>query len=356
MLARKWIVLPHQPSVDDKFARFVKMIIGNRETLRRYSIETGELQSERTVEFRLSQSGPVRVFSFRPIGGEAPIDEERIDELLEQVLDRRLSAQLDEDLDIDFAFGWQKVARIRGNAYYQRSMPALALRIIPDRIPTFDEIGLPPSVQRLAGLQQGLVLFTGPTGAGKSTSLASIVEWINAHRQCHVITIEDPIEYVHTHKASIVSQREVGLDTSSFSRALHAALREDPDVVLVGEMRDPESIAITLTLAETGHLVFSTLHTNDASQALDRIVDAFPTERQGQIRMQLANVLTAVVAQRLVPMAKGGLTAAFEVLMGTSAVKNLILEGKTHLTAISSNGAPPLYIDAISRFIDAYDK
>ena len=267
--------------------------------------------------------------SLRPIGGERPIDEERIDQLLEEVLDRRQSSKLDDDLDVDFAFSWAGIARIRGNAFYQRSMPALALRLIPDRIPTFDEIGLPLSVRRFATLSQGLVLFTGPTGSGKSTSLASLVEWINMNRACHVITIEDPIEYVHQHRQSIVSQREVGLDTPTFERALHAALREDPDVVLVGEMRDPESIAITLTLAETGHLVFSTLHTNDSAQALDRIVDVFPTDRQGQIRMQLANVISAVVAQRLVPKVGGGMTAAFEVMMGNSAVKNLVMEGKS---------------------------
>jgi twitching motility protein PilT len=265
----------------------------------------------------------------RPIGGEPLIDEERIDQLLDQVLDRRQIATFDEELDLDFAFSWGGVARVRGNAFYQRSMPAVALRLIPDKIPTFDEIGLPEAVRRFATLQQGLVLFTGPTGSGKSTSLASILEWINYTRACHVITIEDPIEYVHTHRRALVSQREVGLDTTSFARGLHAALREDPDVVLVGEMRDLDSIATTLTLAETGHLVFSTLHTNDSAQALDRIVDVFPTDRQPQIRMQLSNVLTAVVAQRLVPMIEGGLTAAFEVLVANSAVRNLILEGKT---------------------------
>ena len=265
----------------------------------------------------------------RPIGGEAPIDEDRMNELLDQVLDRRQSAMFDEELDFDFAFSWNRVARVRGNAFYQRSQPALALRVIPDRIPTFDEIGLPPAVRTFATLSQGLVLFTGPTGSGKSTSLASLVEWINQNRACHVITIEDPIEYVHSHKSSIVSQREVGLDATSFPRALHAALREDPDVILVGEMRDLESIAIALTLAETGHLVFSTLHTNDSSQALDRIVDVFPTDRQAQIRLQLASVLHAVVAQRLVPRTSGGLLATFEVLIANSAVRNLIREGKT---------------------------
>jgi twitching motility protein PilT len=176
---------------------------------------------------------------------------------------------------------------------------------------------------------QGLVLFTGPTGSGKSTTMASLIDWINATRACHVITIEDPIEYVHRNDLAIVHQREIGTDARSFERALRSALREDPDVILVGEMRDPESIAIALTLAETGHLVLSTLHTNDAPQALDRIVDVFPGDRQTQIRLQLASVLNAVVAQRLLPRTDGGLVAAFEVLVGTEAVRNLVREGKT---------------------------
>jgi len=265
----------------------------------------------------------------RPIDGEEPLDEARINKVLGEVLDRRQAATLDSELDVDFAFSWGGVARVRGSAFFQRSSPALALRLIPDKIPTFDSLGMPPAVRRLASLQQGLVLFTGPTGSGKSTSLASLIEWINEHRACHVITIEDPIEYVHHHRSAIISQREVGLDTTSFARALRAALREDPDVVLVGEMRDIETIATALTLAETGHVVFSTLHTNDSAQALDRIVDVFPTERQTQIRLQLSSVLTAVVAQRLVPKTDGGLTAAFEVLLANSGVRNLIREGKT---------------------------
>jgi twitching motility protein PilT len=198
-----------------------------------------------------------------------------------------------------------------------------------DRIPTFDEIGLPWAVRELVQRRQGLVLFTGPTGSGKSTSMATMLDAVNATRPCHILTIEDPIEYLHQNRMAAVNQREIGLDAQSFERALRSALREDPDVVLVGEMRDPESIAITLTLAETGHLVLSSLHTNDAAQALDRIVDVFPAERQGQIRLQLASVLSAVVAQRLVPRIGGGLVASYEVLIGTPAVSNLIREGKT---------------------------
>ena len=265
----------------------------------------------------------------RPIGGEPVNDEARLQDFLGQVLDTSQRARMTADREYDFAFSWRGLARIRGNAFFQRENPAVALRMIPDRIPSFDEIGLPQSVRDVAKLPQGLVLFTGPTGSGKSTSLAALIEWINTNRACHIVTIEDPIEYVHRHRMSIVSQREVGTDTHSFERALRAALREDPDVVLVGEMRDPESIAITLTLAETGHLVFSTLHTNDAAQALDRVVDVFPAERQAQIRLQLSGVLTAVVAQRLIPKIGGGLTSAFEVMMGTSAIRNLVREGKT---------------------------
>jgi len=264
-----------------------------------------------------------------PIENEPVIDEARARELLAEMTDPSQVERLEAERELDFAFGWAGRARVRGNAFHQRGAPAIALRVIPEAIPDFEEIGLPPAVANLAKLHQGLVLFTGPTGSGKSTSLASLVEWININRAVHVITIEDPIEYIHQSKRAVVSQREVGLDTLSFERALRSALREDPDVVLVGEMRDPESIAITLTLAETGHLVFSTLHTNDSAQALDRIVDVFTAERQPQIRMQLSSVLRAVVAQRLVVKRGGGMTAAFEVLLANDAVRNLVAEGRT---------------------------
>src|SRR5207249_2646241 len=189
--------------------------------------------------------------------------------------------------------------------------------------------GLPPVVGDFVRLPQGLVLVTGPTGAGKSTTLASMIEWINEHRACHVVTIEDPIEYVHHHRLSAVNQREVGTDTESFHQALRSAFREDPDVLLVGEMRDPESIETTLTIAETGHLVFATLHTNDAAQAIDRIVDVFAGNRQNQVRVQLANSLSGIISQRLLPRVDGGMVAAFEVLVATPAVRNLIKEGKS---------------------------
>ena len=230
---------------------------------------------------------------------------------------------------VDFSFGWRGQARVRGNAFVQRGHPALALRIIPDRIPTLDEIGVPPQVRELMHLPQGLVLFTGPTGSGKSTTQAAMIDFVNHERAIHVLTLEDPIEYVHQHGRGLVNQREVGTDCTDFAQGLRAALREDPDVLLVGEMRDPESISITLTIAETGHLVLSTLHTNDTASAVDRIVDVFPAERQAQVRVQLAGSLVAVVAQRLVPRVGGGMIAAWEVLLANHAVRNLIREGKT---------------------------
>ena len=264
-----------------------------------------------------------------PLDDLQPLDEEFMTECLNELLNAEQKKEMHDLRDVDFAFSWEN-HRFRGNAFYQRGLPAISLRNIPNRIPSFREIGLPDSVQDLINRKQGLILFCGPTGSGKSTSMATLVEAINQSRPCHVITIEDPIEYLHENRLAVVHQREVGIDASSFTRALRAALREDPDVVLVGEMRDPESIAITLTLAETGHLVLSSLHTNDAAQSLDRIIDVFPSERQGQIRLQLAGTMLAVVAQRLCPRIGGGLTAVYEVLLGTSAVSNLIREGKTN--------------------------
>jgi twitching motility protein PilT len=265
----------------------------------------------------------------RPVEGLAPIDERQMDDYLADLLDGSQRDDLERDRDVDFAFSYG-TDRFRGNAFYQRGLPAVALRLIQNTIPTFAEIGLPPAVQELIKLKQGLILFCGPTGSGKSTSMATLVDAINMTRPCHILTIEDPIEYLHENRRAVVHQREVGIDAESFARGLRAALREDPDVVLVGEMRDPESISITLTLAETGHLVLSSLHTNDAPQTLDRIVDVFPTDSQGQIRQQLASTLSAVVAQRLVPRIGTGLIAAYEVLLGTQPVTNLIREGKAN--------------------------
>jgi len=232
--------------------------------------------------------------------------------------------------EYDFSFSWYETARVRGNVFTQRGLTALALRIIPREVPTMEQLGLPPALHDFTRQHQGLVLVTGPTGSGKSTTLAAMVNQINTHRACHILTIEDPIEYVHEHRLSAVSQREVGTDTASFPDALRSALREDPDVLLVGEMRDLESIRFALTIAETGHLVFATLHTNDTAQSLARIIDVFPGEQQAQVRVQLAAALSGIVYQRLIPRIGGGLVAAYEVLVATPAVRNLIKEGKTH--------------------------
>lgn len=255
------------------------------------------------------------------------------DEIRAVALDLLTPSQKDtfeEMLDVDFSFSWGDKARIRGSVFTQRGQTALALRVIPTKIPTFEELGLPWAADWVAEQPRGFVLVTGPTGSGKSTTLASIVNKINETRACHILTIEDPVEYVHFHKTSAVSQREVGLDSPSFDRALRSALREDPDVLLIGEMRDIDSIQIALTMAETGHLVFATLHTNDAPQAIDRIIDVFPAWRQEQTRVQLASSLAAIIAQRLIPRIDGGMVAAYEVLIATNPVRNLIREGRTN--------------------------
>ncbi len=260
---------------------------------------------------------------------EQPVStSELVDAMIAGLLDHAEREEFERVRQHDFAFGWMERARFRANAYHQSGRPALALRLIPSDIPTPEKLGLPDAAAGLVTRPYGLVLVTGPTGSGKSTTLAALVGWINHNRQCHILTIEDPIEYVHPSAVALVNQREVGADCESFSDALRAALREDPDVVLVGEMRDLETITHTLTLAETGHLVFATLHTNDASQTIDRIIDVFPAEQQGQVRTQLSMSLAAVISQRLVPKVGGGRVAAYEVLIGTSAVANLIREGK----------------------------
>jgi twitching motility protein PilT len=250
--------------------------------------------------------------------------------LVTTLLGSELATRFEEEREVDLSFSWGEYARFRANAFHQQGRASLALRLIPFEIPTFEQLGLPYIVERLVDLPQGLVLVTGPTGSGKSTTLASMVNVINERRPCHIITIEDPIEYVHEHRRSAVDQREVGVDTDSFARALRAAFREDPDVILVGEMRDNETIQTTLTLAETGHLVFATLHTNDAAQTVDRIVDVFPAEQQSQIRIQLSATLEAIISQRLIPKTGGGRVAAFEVLTATYAVRNLIRDGRTN--------------------------
>jgi twitching motility protein PilT len=237
---------------------------------------------------------------------------------------------LETDRQLDFAFAWRDGVRLRANAFYQRSGISIALRLLPRDIPTFADLGLPEIVEQFVQLPRGLVLVTGPTGSGKSTTLAAMIESINQRRACHIITIEDPIEYVYTNAQALVEQREVGRDATSFAAALKSVFREDPDVVLIGEMRDYDTIASAITIAETGHLVLATLHTNDSAQAVDRIVDVFPTDAQQQVRAEMANSLAGVIYQQLLPGIHGGRVAAFEILIASAAVKNLVKDGKSN--------------------------
>lgn len=232
--------------------------------------------------------------------------------------------------ELDFAYSVKGLARFRFNAYVQRGSVTAALRVIPTKIPSFQTLGLPPVIRDMSKRVSGLILVTGPTGSGKSTTIASMIDDINENRTSHILTIEDPIEYLHNHKKCMVNQRELHADTYSFHAALRAVLREDPDIILVGELRDLETIEAALTLAETGHLVFGTLHTRNAPATIDRIVDVFPSDQQDQIRVLLGNTLEGVVSQQLLPKLGGGRCAAIEIMLGTAAVKNLIREGKTH--------------------------
>jgi twitching motility protein PilT len=238
--------------------------------------------------------------------------------------------QFREELEVDFSYSYKDNVRFRGNAYMSKGSPALALRLIPNKIRTIEELNLPNQIANFASNPQGLVLVVGPTGHGKSTTLASMIDLVNHTRAANIVTIEDPIEFIYTQDKCLISQREVGVDTHSFPRALKSVLREDINVILVGEMRDLESISTTITLAETGHLVFATLHTNDAAQTIDRIIDVFDSYQQAQIRAQLSNVLLGVVSQRLLPRVGGGRIPALEIMTNNNAISNIIREGKTH--------------------------
>src|SRR5438477_4950762 len=247
------------------------------------------------------------------------------------IISQRQRERLEQDLELDMSYSVPGKARFRVNVYFQRDSIGAAFRLIPFEIKPLQDLGIPPVVQDLARLPRGFVLVTGPTGSGKSTTLASLVDIVNVERACHIMTVEDPIEFLHRHKRSIVNQREVGADTRSFSEALKHVLRQDPDVILVGEMRDLETIQTAITAAETGHLVFATLHTQDAPQTIDRIIDVFPPHQQQQIRVQLSTTLQGVVTQQLLQTADGaGRVAAAEVLVATPAVRHLIREGKVH--------------------------
>jgi len=274
-----------------------------------------------------------------PIMGFTALDEPSVEKLIFAILDADQKQILLKDKEFDFSFAFGTLGRFRVNAYHERGNLAAALRLIPNEIQTIEKLGLPPVVVNFSSYPRGLVLITGPTGSGKSTTLATLVDKINSEQSKHIITIEDPIEFTHKSKKSVVVQREVHYDTNSFSMALRSSLRQDPDVVLIGEMRDLETISAAITIAETGHLVFATLHTNSAAQSIDRMIDVFPAHQQPQVRSQLSNILMAICSQRLVPAISGGRVVAAEVLVANAAVRNIIREGKTHqLDAVIQTG------------------
>ncbi len=255
----------------------------------------------------------------------------RIRELVYSIITKRQQETFESTHELDTNYTLPGLARYRVNIYLKRNAVAVSFRAIPYRVVPFEDLGMPESVRQFTELPRGLVLVTGPTGSGKSTTLASLIDLVNQNRACHILTIEEPIEFVHESKRALISQRDVGTDTDSFATALRQALRQDPDVILVGEMRDLETISTAVTAAETGHLVFATLHTQDAAQTIDRIVDAFPSEQQEQVRVQVASTLQGIVTQQLVPTADGtARVVAAEVLVATPAIRNLIREGKIH--------------------------
>jgi len=268
-----------------------------------------------------------------------PVDTQR---MMYDILSDENINRFETTLELDFSYQLPRRARFRVNMYRDRGSVAAAFRLIAQKIPTVKDLNLPPLLEQLTEKPRGLILVTGPTGSGKSTSLAAMLNFININRSVHIITIEDPIEYLHQHKMSLINQRELGGDTKSFANALRASLREDPDVLLVGEMRDMETISLAITAAETGHLVFATLHTNNAAESIDRMIDVFPPGQQEQIRVQLANNIQAVISQQLLPRAQGsGRVPANEIMIATSAIRNLIRENKTHQipSMIQTSGA-----------------
>ena len=275
--------------------------------------------------------------SLMPIPGTDVLDDATVSKLIFAILDDDQRQVLLRDKEFDFSFAFGTLGRFRVNAFHERGSLAAALRLIPNEIKSIGELGMPAAVAEFANYPRGLVLVTGPTGSGKSTTLAAIVDKINSEKSAHIITIEDPIEFTHKSKKSVVVQREVHYDTYSFSAALRSSLRQDPDVVLIGEMRDLETISAAITIAETGHLVFATLHTNSASQSVDRMIDVFPPHQQPQVRAQLSNILMAICSQRLVPAIDGGRVVASEILIANSAVRNIIREGKSY--AVIQTGA-----------------
>jgi len=265
-----------------------------------------------------------------PIAGESVLGPEEVEKLIFELVNEEQKDLLLTQKELDFSFAYGEVARFRVNAFHQRGYLAAALRRIPLKVPTIDELNLPKMLYEFCKLPQGFILVTGPTGHGKSTTIASMLQQVNETRPVHIVTIEDPIEYIFPHQKALVDQREMHLDTYSWEVALRSALREDPDVVMIGEMRDYETIAAAITIAETGHLVFATLHTNSASQTIDRIIDVFPEMQQRQVRVQLSAIMEGVLSQRLIPSVDRGLVPAVEIMLPSSAVRSIVREGKTH--------------------------
>ena len=275
-----------------------------------------------------------------PVAGYNALDEPTVEQLIFATLEEDQKQILIKDKEFDYSFSFGDLGRFRVNAFHEKGNLAGAFRLIPNEVSTIADLGLPPIISSFADFPRGLVLVAGPTGSGKSTTLAGLVDKINHEKTAHIITIEDPIEFTHKSIRSVVVQREVHYDTYSFSAALRSVLREDPDVVLVGEMRDLETISAAITIAETGHLVFATLHTNSAAQSIDRMIDVFPPHQQPQVRSQLSNILMAICCQRLVPAIGGGRVVAAEILIANPAVRSVIREGKTHqLDTIIQTGA-----------------
>jgi twitching motility protein PilT len=283
------------------------------------------------VHFSLKSKPIIRVDGkLYSIESEKVLNLELLTNLVDSILTEDLKKRLQKEKQVDFSFSYADKVRFRVNIFYEKGTIAAALRMIPTKIRTIEDLGLPPILEKFATAAQGLFIVTGPTGHGKSTTLAAIVDYINKTRSDHIITLEDPIEYVFENNKSLIQQREVYNDASSFAEGLKSTLREDPNVVLVGEMRDPESISMALTVAETGHLVLATLHANNAAETVDRIIDVFPPHQQQQARFQLANVMLGVISQRLIPKQGGGRIAAAEIMVATTGVRNVIREAKTY--------------------------
>jgi twitching motility protein PilT len=295
-------------------------------------METAVKEKASDLHLTVGRPPMIRIYGeLIPISGQEILSNNLIVELITPILDESRKQVLLRTGQVDFSYGLPKVARFRVNVFRQRGAFSTVMRTIPTEIPLLDTLGVPEVVKTFCEKSRGLVLVTGPTGSGKTTTLAALLDLVNENRNCHILTLEDPIEYLHRHKLSIINQREIGTDTDSFASGLRAALREDPDVILVGEMRDLETIQIALTAAETGHLVFATLHTNDVMQTIDRVIDVFPPHQQTQIRMQLALTIQGIIAQQLIPrIDRPGRVLATEVLVVTSAARNVIREGKTH--------------------------